>query len=126
MTEESASPPGSGARASTQRFRIGALIVIALAVGLVVWLVVRDRGGSASPPSNVTAVSPTQLRTLAGSVAHPVFWVGPKSGMTYELTRTSNGSIFVRYLPSGVKIGSKDPYLTVATYPFPGAFPALQ
>ena len=51
-----------------------------------------------------------------------VFWLGPKSGYTLELTRTTNGKIYVRYLPSGVAVGADKPYLTVATYPFPGGF----
>ena len=37
-----------------------------------------------------------------------------------------NGSIYVRYLPNGATIGTKDPYLTVATYPFAGAYAAIQ
>ena len=34
--------------------------------------------------------------------------------------------MFIRYLPSGVAPGAKRPYLTVATYPFPGAFAAVR
>jgi hypothetical protein len=109
----------------TRSFRIGALIVVALAVGVVIWLARRDNGSS-SPSFNATAVSAAQIRRLATSVGHPVFWAGRKQGYTYELTRAPNGAIFVRYLPPGVKVGSKKPYLTIATYPFAGAFPALQ
>ena len=43
-----------------------------------------------------------------------------------ELTQLANGTIYVRYLPKGVTIGSDTPQLTVATYPFPGAYEALQ
>ena len=42
------------------------------------------------------------------------------------MTQTSNGSIYVRYLPPGEKVGVKTPYLTVATYPFPGAYAAIK
>jgi hypothetical protein len=35
-------------------------------------------------------------------VKHPVYWAGPRPSYTYELTRTSDGRIFVRYLPTGV------------------------
>jgi hypothetical protein len=125
MTERTIPKRPSTAQARTRRFRAGAVIAVALAVGLILWLALRDTGGS-STSSNVSTVSVDQLRTLATSVAHPVFWVGPKAGYTYELTRTSNGSIFVRYLPPGEKVGAKTPYLTVATYPFPGAFEAIQ
>jgi hypothetical protein len=124
MSEETINKPASRSPVQTRGFRIGAVIVVALAVGVVVWLVLRNRGSSS--PVNVTAVSVSQLRTLAASVGHPIFWLGPKKGSTYELTRTPTGSIFIRYLPHGAKLGTKTPLLTVATYPFEGAFPALQ
>jgi hypothetical protein len=45
----------------------------------------------------------------------------------YELTRTTAGKVYVRYLPFGVKAGApKADYLTVATYPFAAAYEALQ
>jgi hypothetical protein len=102
------------------------VIVVAVAGGLIAWLVLRDNGSSSSGSFNATAASPGQINNLAASVGHPVLWAGPKKGYTYELTRSPNGSIFVRYLPPGVKVGSNKPYLTIATYPFPGAYPALQ
>jgi hypothetical protein len=120
--------PGKSA-ASVQlrarRFRAGALIAIAVVVGLVLWLTLRDTGSSTSK-GGATAVTVDQIRTLASSVGHPIFWAGPKNGYTYELTRTSNGSIYIRYLPPGESVGVKKPYLTVATYPFGGAFAAIQ
>ena len=127
MTERT-SPKPTTAPMRTRRFRAGAVIALALAVGLIVWLAVRNSDNSSPTQSqaSATAVSVDQIRTLATSVAHPVFWVGSKEGYTYELTRTSNGSIFIRYLPPGEKVGAKTPYLTVATYPFPGAFEAIQ
>lgn len=115
--------PRPRARARTPRLRAGAVIVILVVVGLILWLALRDTG---SGSSNATGVSPAQLRTLAASVAHPVFWVGPKQGYTYELTRNSDGSLLLRYLPPGVKVGATEQYLTVATYPFAGAFAAIQ
>jgi hypothetical protein len=78
----------------------------------------------ASPPKP-RAASPAQLKSLAATLGHPVYWVGPKSGYTYELTQTSQGQIYIRYLPSGVQVGAPGQYLTVATYPFPGAFDAI-
>ena len=107
-----------------RRFRVGAAIVLVLAVVLVAWLVLRDSGDSKS--SGARAVSVSQIRNLAQSIGHPVFWVGPRAGSTYELTRQSNGTIILRYLPQGAKVGDKKPYLSVATYPFPGAFPAVE
>src|SRR5215471_4558462 len=113
------------------RIRIGAVIAIAVAAGLVAWLLLRNTGSSSGPQtptssSGATAVTAQQLTQLAATVQHPIFWLGPKHGFTYEVTRTANGNIYVRYLPAGVKVGSSKPYLTVGTYPFPGALAAMQ
>lgn len=54
-------------------------------------------------------------------------WAGPKAGTTYELTQTTDGRIYIRYLPAGVKVGDQRPnYLTVGTYPQTGALAVLQ
>jgi hypothetical protein len=112
--------------------RVGAVVALALVAGFVAWLVLRNGDSSTTAtPSTSTAPAPSaasveQLAALAVSVGHPVFWLGPKSGYTYELSRTSSGRIFVRYLPPGVDVGSDKPYLTVATYPFAGAFAAVK
>jgi hypothetical protein len=110
------------------RFRLGALVAIAVAAGLVAWLALRDNGSSSGTPLNstATAMTPAALARLARSLGHPIFWLGQKRGVTYEVTRTGNGTVYVRYLPTGVGVGSSKPYLTVATYPFPGAYAALR
>jgi hypothetical protein len=64
------------------------------------------------------ATTVQQLRALESSVGHPVYWVGPQAGTTYELTETSDGRIYVRYLPSGTQAGDPEPHTTVGTYPF--------
>jgi hypothetical protein len=124
MSERTLAGPSSTAEARSRRFRVAALVVVGLAAGLILWLVLRDDNG-ATEAGNSTAVSVAELRGLAESVRHPVFWVGPKDDYTYELTRNSAASIVIRYLPPGVDVGADEPYLTVATYPFPGAFAAL-
>jgi hypothetical protein len=122
-----AGPQGSPASpVSSARFRIIALAVILLVVGIVLWLALRHTGSSKSHALNASAVSETQLNNLATTAGHPVFWIGSKSGYTYELSQSPNGNIYVRYLPAGVAVGSSKPYLTVGTYPFAGAYAALQ
>jgi hypothetical protein len=125
--------------------RIGAVIALALAAGFIAWLLLRGNGdngssansgsssGSAASAGTVQTTraaaektSSGKLRALAASVRHPIFWVGPESGRTLEVTQTNAGNIYVRYLPSGVAIGADKPYLTIATYPFPGAFAAIR
>ena len=46
--------------------------------------------------------------------------------MTYELTKTSQGGSFVRYLPPGVPVGAQSPQLTVGTYPFAQPLAAIR
>jgi hypothetical protein len=63
-------------------------------------------------------VSVRQLKALAATLGHPIFWAGAQTAVTYELTRTRDGSVYVRYLPRGVSVGDRRPdYLTVGTYP---------
>jgi hypothetical protein len=125
MSERTMPKPSTRSPVRTKRFRVGALVAIALIAGIIAWLALRDTGSSSSK-SNATAVSVTQINALAASVHHPVFWVGAKQGYTYELTQTSTGTISLRYLPPGVNVGAKQPYLTVVTYPFPGAFEGIK
>jgi hypothetical protein len=118
--------------------RIGAAIALALAAGFVVWLVVRgddDDSSSAATTTQTTgapelgpvAATPAALRALSDEVGHPIYWVGPRPRRTYELTRTSSGTIFVRYLPPGTKVGNQEAqYTIVGTYPVPDALGVLR
>jgi hypothetical protein len=73
-----------------------------------------------------TAASAKDLKDLARKLDHPVYWAGPKRGYTYELTETPSGSVVIRYLPAGARVGDLRPrYLTVATYPFRSAHAAV-
>ena len=117
--------------------RIGAVIAVALAAGFVVWLLVRGDDGSSSSPTTTQTTSttpevgpvsatPAALRALSDEVGHPIYWVGPRPGRTYELTRTSSGRIFIRYLPPGSKVGNQQAdYTIVGTYPVPDALDVL-
>jgi hypothetical protein len=119
------------------RVRLGAVLALAVAAGIVAWATV-GRGSSTSPtqttagpvaakPIAPVALSSAGLRTLARAVGQPIYWDGPKPGYMYELRRTSNGNVYVRYLPPGVKAGAPGAkYLIVATYPFRNALNALK
>jgi hypothetical protein len=108
--------------------RLGALLAVGLAVFLVGWLVIgREGDETAAPAAGASTASETELRNFAKSASHPVYWTGPKSGFTYELTRTTDGRVYVRYLPEGTNVG--DPrarFLTIGTYPRPNAFGELK
>ncbi|HEX4527328.1 MAG TPA: hypothetical protein VH108_11385 [Gaiellaceae bacterium] len=120
--------------------RVGAVVAVALAVAFVVWLLVRG-SGSGSPKSGGTTTPTTTssstpilqsasvqtLRAVSALVGHPVYWAGPRSRITYELTRTSDDRIYIRYLPKGVKIGDRHAdFLIVGTYPVRNAYRAVQ
>lgn len=108
--------------------RLGALVAIGLAAFFVGWLVM-NRGDDAPSASGngASAASESELRSFAKSASSPVYWAGPKEGFTYELTRTTDGRVYVRYLPEGTAVGDpRSRYLTVGTYPRATAFAELK
>ena len=104
-----------------------ALLVIALILLTVLLLRGHSGGKTTLPPVGTSAgVSESQLKALASQSNHPIYWAGPKSG-AYELTRTTDGRTYIRYLPSANKVGDRTPsYLTVGTYPTKQAFSAIK
>ncbi len=119
----------SGARRA-QLFQLAVLAVaVVVAAAVVGWLLVHGGSDTRSPasPSGPALVSQTQLEELASSSAVPVYWAGPRTGFSYELTTTSDGRIFVRYLPKGVAAGDPRPsFLAVGTYTRAGSFADLK
>ena len=104
--------------------RVGAVIAVAIAVAFVVWLLVRGGdSNTASTTTNGQAVGPVatsedELRSLSDELGHPLYWAGPIPDRTYELTRTSDNRVFIRYLPKGVPVGIRQAaYTIVGTYP---------
>lgn len=126
-------PAASGTQPTSSRRRLLPWIASA-AVGVVVIVlaVVLLSGGDDEPSGAVrrapaTAISAARLAALPGEVGHAVFWAGPRAGVTYELTRTSSGRIFVRYLPQGTSVGTeRATYLTVGSYPQSDALATLE
>jgi hypothetical protein len=112
------------------RFRLGALVVVLVLVGIVIWLASGGDNSSStsSPPSSsgAVAVSPSGLGSLAQALRQPIYWVGPKTNISFELARPSAGRILVGYLPPGVKAGERKPHLMVGTYPISNAYTVTQ
>jgi hypothetical protein len=114
--------------------RIGAVVAVAIAVAFVVWLLVRggDSNSSSGQTQTVPAISPVaakpdRLRSLSVEIGRPIYWAGPLSNTTYELTRTSQDRIYVRYLPHDVRVGTKRAdYTIVGTYPVSNAYDVLR
>jgi hypothetical protein len=103
---------------------LGAILVL---VGIGTWLLFRDDGSDDTSAEQATPVAATTaaLSALAADVKHPVYWAGTRAGNTYELTRTRDGRIYIRYLPHGVDVGDPSPkYTTVGTYPEADAYAA--
>jgi hypothetical protein len=110
-----------------RRMRIGALLALGLAIFLVGWLIFGGDDNPSRPASGASSASEEELREFAATASHPVYWAGPRSGQTYELTKTSDGRVYVRYLPEGVEVGDPRPqFLTVGTYPRANAFAELK
>jgi hypothetical protein len=114
--------------------RVSAAIAIAIAAVAITWAVVWRGGSSPGPngPTSASSIKPVALnapglRALARVVPQPIFWAGPKKHYLYELTRQTNGNVYIRYLPPGVNAGAPGAkYLVIATYPFKGAFAGLK
>jgi hypothetical protein len=131
--EPSRRAPLFGRVRESRRATLAAVIALALVAGVIAWAVVSQTGdssndnGTVATPVEPVALSASGLGTLARASGQPIYWAGPRKGYLYELTRTANRNVYVRYLPPGVNAGDKRTnYLIVATYPFPGAFEALQ
>jgi hypothetical protein len=115
--------------ASSGWLRIGASVAVAIVVGVVVWLIVKDNEEASKPdvPSATpSAATLSTVRTLPGEFGHDVYWAGASRTATYEITQVDR-SMFIRYLPPGVKVGDPRPdFLTVGTYPIPKAYSLLK
>ena len=117
------------------KVRVGAVIAVAIAVAFVAWLLVRGEDsntpgtgstsiGQATGPAAATA---DELRALSDDLGHPIYWIGEVPNRTYELTRTSDNRVFIRYLPKGVPVGIREAaYTIVGTYPVDNAYKVLQ
>ena len=129
--------PGNGVR-------LGALIALAVAGGLLAWVLV-DRSDDDDAAQGTTATTtsslpstPTEtvtqpairtiaeLRAMAAASSTPIYWAGARADTRLEVSETSSGTVFVRYLPAGSGAGDLDPHLTVATYARPNGYAEVQ
>jgi hypothetical protein len=133
MTGESSSPPKPARRSRTaRRVWFAGVIAVAIVAAVLSWAIARRESLSTAKGPVVSTVEPVALNasglaTLAGTAGRPIYWAGQRTGYLYELRRTDNGNVYVRYLPPGVAAGAAGAkYLIVATYPFSDAFAALE
>ncbi len=101
------------------RMMLAVVALLLVAIGVAVGLFaqgVHPAEGTSFPVGKPVIVWEQQLKSY-GSENQTVYWAGPQAHRQYELTRSTTGASFIRYLPEGVKAGSEHEYLTVATYP---------
>jgi hypothetical protein len=80
-----------------------------------------------SSGATVQAASVATIRALPATLGHPVYWAGARAGTTYELTKSPDGRVYIRYLTGGAKVGSPRPdFITVGTYVVPNAVAAVR
>src|SRR5215210_4916640 len=72
-------------------------------------------------------LSAATLEAVVAETGHGVYGVTAPAGTRPEVTRGSNGEVWVRYLDRGAKLGDPRPdYLTVGTYPRSDALAAAK
>lgn len=100
-----------------------ALLLAVIAAGAAAVAAQLLGGGTAATETAAAAVTEADLRKLSDELGRPIFWLGPASGRTLELSRTRDGKIFLRYLPANTRVGGGEGrYPTVATYPVADAY----
>lgn len=130
-SDASERPEGSGVRGS--RPRIGAIVAVAAVAAIVIWAVVASRGGDGDSSTQALTgaqatgtppvlVSASGLAELVRGTGQPIYWVGRRPGVMYEVQQTADGKAYVRYLPEGTAAGDQGGYLTVGSYPMADAF----
>ena len=110
-----------------------AIVVLILVAVVIGWLIFGGSGhknnnssishpGSGAGGTAPVALSASGLQTLVAALKQPVYWIGPKTGTTYEFRQLSNGNAYIRYLPTGTAAGDTNTYVTVGTYPVANAY----
>ena len=132
-------------RGPSRAVRIGAVAALALAAGLLAWVLIDGSDDeTATSGSPTTAATPTvpatpaetvsqptlrtvaELRSAAAISPDPIYWAGARAGTRLEVSETTGGTVFVRYLPTGTAAGDLQPHLTVATYARPNGYAEVQ
>jgi hypothetical protein len=110
----------------TVRLGLAGLVVVAVIVFLAVKLLGGDDDNTDT--DGPVGLSEEELIDRAGDFDHPIYWVGPDPSVDqYELTATSDGRVYVRYLVSGAAPGDQRPsFRTVGTYEVADAKVSLQ
>jgi hypothetical protein len=108
---------------------VAVVAVLALVVGILGWNWYSSNKTPDDAASTAAAgpvlMTADQLKTVAASTGHSLYWAGPRDLKTYEVSIVEK-NVYVRYLPSNEPAGSKNAYLTVGTYEKADAYAGLQ
>jgi len=119
---------------SVKTVRIALIALLAL-VAVVIGVIALVGGGSSddeasakAPDSGLVTLSEPELLAAGSQIGQPAYWLGHRSeANNYELTKTPDGRVYVRYLPTGTEAGDPRPdFVTIGTYPVPEAKRALR
>lgn len=112
---------------------LGSRVGIAASVVLILiaaFLATRGEDGAGDVAAVETPprlVGPAELAALAAASGHDLYWAGNRRSHELEISEEPDGSVYLRYLPSGVEAGDpRAEFLTVGTYPVPDAVGALR
>jgi len=108
---------------------VAVVAVLVAVVGILGWNWYSSNKSTDDVASTASAgpvlMTADQLRTVAGSAGHSIYWAGQRDLKTYEVSIVGK-DVYVRYLPANEPVGSKTPYLTVGTYEKADAYAGLQ
>ncbi len=108
-------------------WRAAAVAAAAVAVALLVWFLLIRGDDDSDPGNGPRIVDAGEIAERASELGRPIYWVGERDGAHYELSESSAGRIYVRYLDEGAEPGVRSTeFLTVATYPSKDAVAALE
>lgn len=127
--ESSKGGQGGGGGSSKRGLRLRLAIAAVLAIGLVLWIALRDDDSddSSSGSNGAEIVSVDSLREAAGEQGSPIYWAGEQEGAQLELSQPDSSRTYVRYLTAGAEAGDPNPdFLTVGTYEDPNALQNLR
>ena len=110
--------------------RVAAVVILIILVALGLYFGGVFKSSKHHKKHAVSAIGPVvqtaaALKNQALSTG-PFYWAGRIPGDSYEFTRDTSGSLFVRYVPQGSSPRVKCKCLIVVTYPFPGGYYALK
>lgn len=127
--ESSKTEQESSGESSGRGLRLRLAIAAVLAIGLILWIALRDDDSddSSSGSNGAEIVSVDSLREAAGEQGSPIYWAGEQEDAELELSQPDSSRTYVRYLTGGAEAGDPNPdFLTVGTYEDPNALQNLR